>query len=144
MTNVYQFQLNFEVRDYECDFQGIVNNAVYQNYLEHTRHAFLKRQGIDFVDLSRNGIDLVVIRVEIDYLYPLRPADKFYVGLNFERVSRLRFGFRQDIFRLPDEKPILKAMVIGTSLNKAGRPYLPNEMEALFTRSIQEGAESSG
>jgi len=128
----YQFKLTFEVRDYECDFQGIVNNAVYQNYLEHTRHIFLKERGLDFVELSRQGIDLVVIRVEIDYLYPLRPADRFYVGLNFERVSRLRFGFRQDIFRLPDEKPILQANVIGVSLNRAGRPFLPKELEGLF------------
>jgi acyl-CoA thioesterase FadM len=41
----YQFRLDFEVRDYECDLQGIVNNAVYQNYLEHTRHEFLKQKG---------------------------------------------------------------------------------------------------
>jgi acyl-CoA thioester hydrolase len=136
MTNTYQFKLNFEVRDYECDFQGIVNNAVYQNYLEHTRHVFLKHHGIDFVDLSRNGIDLVVIRVEIDYLYPLRISDQFYVGLNFERVSRLRFGFLQDIFRLPDEQPILKAKIIGTSLNEAGRPFLPKKLEELFQASI--------
>jgi len=130
--NDYQFKLTFEVRDYECDYQGIVNNAVYQNYLEHTRHIFLKRQEIDFVELSRKGIDLVVVRVEIDYLYPLRPSDQFYVGLNFERVSRLRFGFLQDIFRLPDEKPILKAKVIGTALNETGRPFLPKELEGLF------------
>jgi acyl-CoA thioester hydrolase len=128
----YQFKLAFEVRDYECDFQGIVNNAVYQNYLEHTRHIFLKQQGLDFVELSRQRIDLVVVRVEIDYLYPLRPSDRFYVGLNFERVSRLRFGFLQDIYRLPDEKPILKAKVIGTSLNEIGRPFLPKELETLF------------
>jgi acyl-CoA thioester hydrolase len=132
MISHYQFKLTFEVRDYECDFQGIVNNAVYQNYLEHTRHVFLKQRGLDFVELSRNGIDLVVIRVEIDYLYPLRSSDQFYVGLNFERVSRLRFGFLQDIFRLPDEKPILKAKVIGTSLNEAGRPFLPRELEGLL------------
>jgi acyl-CoA thioester hydrolase len=137
MTNNYQFRLSFEVRDYECDFQGIVNNAVYQNYLEHARHVFLKQQGIDFIDLSKNGIDLVVVRIEIDYLYPLRSSNQFYVGLNFERVSRLRFGFLQDIFRLPDNKPILKAKVIGTSLNEAGRPYLPRELEELFERQIQ-------
>jgi acyl-CoA thioester hydrolase len=137
MTNNYQFELSFEVRDYECDFQGIVNNAVYQNYLEHTRHVFLKQQGIDFIDLSKNGINLVVVRIEIDYLYPLRSSDQFYVGLNFERVSRLRFGFLQDIFRVPDNKPILKAKVIGTSLNEAGRPYLPGELEELFERQIQ-------
>ena len=37
----YQFETRMEVRDYECDIQGIVNNANYLHYLEHTRHRFL-------------------------------------------------------------------------------------------------------
>lgn len=127
----YQFTNNFEIRDYECDFQGIVNNAVYQHYLEHTRHLFLKQKGIDFTALAEKGINLVVIRVEIDYLYPLMSRDHFSVGINLERVSRLRFGFLQDIYRLPDNKTIVKARVICTSLNENGRPYLPSELEEL-------------
>ena len=35
------YELAFSVRDYECDLQGIVNNAVYQNYYEHPRHQLL-------------------------------------------------------------------------------------------------------
>lgn len=124
----YRFKLEFDVRDYECDLSGIVNNAVYQNYLEHARHKFLKKQGIDFAELEKQGITLVVIRIEMDFLFPLRSGDKFYVGLNTERVSRLRFGFFQDIYRLPDEKPILKAKVTGTALNEQGRPRLPEEL----------------
>jgi acyl-CoA thioester hydrolase len=34
------FKLEFEVRDYEYDLSGVVNNAVYQNYLEHARHMY--------------------------------------------------------------------------------------------------------
>ncbi len=124
----YSFKLEFEVRDYECDLSGIVNNAVYQNYLEHARHVFLKKQGIDFAELERRGITLVVIRIEMDFLYPLTSGDKFFVGLNPERVSRLRFGFQQDIYCLPDEKPILARKVIGAALNELGRPRLPEEL----------------
>ena len=29
------FSLSLKVRDNECDVQGIVNNAIYQHYLEH-------------------------------------------------------------------------------------------------------------
>ena len=57
--------LDLKVRDYECDLQGVVNNAVYQNYLEHARHEFLLSRGIDFSALAREGINLVVIRAEL-------------------------------------------------------------------------------
>lgn len=41
----YVYELEMKVRDYECDLQGIVNNANYQHYLEHTRHEFLTMTG---------------------------------------------------------------------------------------------------
>ena len=126
------FKLELEVRDYECDMEGIVNNAVYMNYLEHTRHAFLKHKGFDFATLTQKGIHLVVIRIEADYLYPLRSGDAFFVTANVDRISKLRFGFLQDIFRSQDSKPILKAKVIGTSLNADGKPAYYQEIEELF------------
>jgi len=126
------FKIDFEVRDYECDMEGIVNNAVYMNYLEHTRHAFLKHKGFDFAALTQKGIHLVVIRIEADYLFPLRSGDKLHVTTNIERVSKLRFGFLQDIFRLHDNKPVMNAKVIGTSLNAEGRPTYFKELEELF------------
>lgn len=133
----YRFKLNFKVRDYECDLSGIVNNAVYQHYLEHARHEYLKSQGVGFAELEKQGITLVVIRIEMDFLYPLRSGDQFYVGLNTERISRLRFGFLQDIYRLPDEKPILSAKVVGTALNEKGRPRLPAEIQELIASSLE-------
>ena len=131
----YQFKLEFAVRDYECDLAGMVNNASYLNYIEHARHEFLRSKNIDFAGLAREGIYLVVIRMEIDYLYPLRSGDRFYVGTDSERVSRLRFGFRQDVYRLPDEKPVLSAKVIGTALDGKGKPTLPKELEEILVNN---------
>ena len=126
------FTHEMDVRDYECDMQGIVNNSVYQNYLEHTRHQYLKFIHLDFADLTEKGINLVVKRIEIDYQSPLKSGDKFVVDVKMERLSPLRFGFRQNIYRLPDHKLIVKALVIGTSINKQGRPFLPNELIKVF------------
>ena len=53
----YIFELPMKVRDYECDLQGIVNNANYQHYTEHTRHEFLLSEGISFARLHEQGID---------------------------------------------------------------------------------------
>ncbi len=131
----YTHSLEFKVRDYECDLQGVVNNAVYQNYLEHARHELLLARGIDFAALTRAGIDLVVVRAELEYRQSLASGDRFVVRSRVERSSRLRFVFCQDIFRLPDERLMLAARITGTSLNARGRPQLPDELAALFDES---------
>ena len=131
----YQFRLEMKVRDYECDMQGIVNNAIYQNYLEHCRHEFLLSAGIDFNRLTQNKIYLVVVRAELDYKTPLRGGDAFWIGLNLERISPIRFVFLQDIFRYSDQKLVLSARTTGTALNEKGRPFLPAILESLFGRN---------
>ena len=130
----YPYRIELSVRDYECDIQGIVNNAVYQNYLEHARHEYLKSLGINFNEFAQKGINLVVLRVEIDYKYPLHCGNKFFIGVKMERISRIKFAFNQDIYRLPDNHQIIKRKVIGTALNTKGRPKIPEERENLFIK----------
>ena len=111
----YIFEEHFKVRDYECDLQGVVNNAVYQHYLEHTRHEFFKTIGLDFAKLHSEGIDALVSKVEIRYRYPLRSGDAFVCRLDVEKHGRLKYVFYQDIYRLPDEKLIVEGIVTGTT-----------------------------
>jgi acyl-CoA thioester hydrolase len=128
----WQYQCEMGVRDYECDLQGIVNNARYQHYLEHARHTFLKAEGIDFAELTEAGVLLIVIRIEIDYKFPLRSGDRFRVDLALERVSRIRFAFNQEIRRLDDEKLIVRARVFTAAMNRSGRPILPDQVARLL------------
>ncbi len=121
------FITEFKVRDYECDLQGVVNNANYQHYLEHARHEFLVSKGISFAELHNEGIDLIVTRVEIDYKFPLRSSDKFSVITWIEREGNARLLFIQDIFRIQDEKHIVHARVTGVATKK-GRPVPPGDL----------------
>jgi acyl-CoA thioester hydrolase len=115
------------VRDYECDMQGIVNNSVYQNYLEHVRHEYLRSIGIDFKSFTDRGINLVIIRTELDYKHPLTSGDDFVVRLKMSRESKVKFAFYQDISRLPDNKLSVRGKIIGVALNSKGRPHIPEE-----------------
>jgi acyl-CoA thioester hydrolase len=119
--------LEFIVRDYECDLQGVVNNANYQHYLEHARHEFLISRGISFIDLHNEGIDLIVTRVEIDYKYPLRSRDRFIVKTFIKRDGNVRLSFFQDICRIPDNKLIVRAVVTGVS-TRNGKPVSPEPL----------------
>jgi len=128
----YTHRLNFKVRDYECDMQGVVNNGVYQHYLEHARHDFLLDKGVNFAEMTAAGIHLVVVRAELDYLQSLKSNDEFVVCSNIQQDSRLRFAFLQDIFRTSDQKLMLQAKIIGTSINNQGRPFVAKELALLF------------
>ena len=101
--NEYVFELPMKVRDYEVDAEGIVNNANYLHYLEHTRHEFCEQAGLSFREMHLSGIDPVLSRVEIDYKTPL--------GLGESFVSKLNLSiFHQDIYK-PDGTPVVKAKI---------------------------------
>jgi acyl-CoA thioester hydrolase len=117
----------FLVRDYECDLQGVVNNANYQHYLEHARHEFLISKGISFSELHDEGIDLIVTKVEIEYRYPLRSRDRFIVKTDIRREGNVRLMFHQDIYLLPDEKHVVRAKVTGVATKK-NRPVSPGQL----------------
>ena len=106
----YIFDLKMKVRDYECDLQGIVNNANYQHYIEHTRHEFLRTENISFADLHARGIDAVVARLNMAFKVPLRSGDEFLSRLALKKEG-IKYVFIQDIYRLPDMKPVMKSTV---------------------------------
>jgi len=134
MTANYDFELEFKVRDYECDLQGIVNNSVYQNYLEHTRHEFLNSIGLDFADLFKRGIVAVVARADLSYKTPLKSGDHFVVKLRVEQEG-IKYIFHQDIFRLPDNKLCLKGIITSTSLIN-GRLAISEEIVKAITMVV--------
>lgn len=130
----HHFELELQVRDYECDIQGIVNNAVYQNYLEHCRHKFLNHVGLDFAQLHNDGIDAVVIKAELDYKFPLRPGDDFLIRLKMAKQGRLRIVFNQQVIRKADEKLMVNAKITAV-LTRAGRPMSPEILVDKFNES---------
>lgn len=116
----YIFTIEIAVRDYELDSEGIVNNAIYLHYLEHTRHAFVKREGIPFGSLTSDGLIPVVRRMEIDYRTPLHTGDVMLSRLWIERQGA-RFIFHQDIFRKGDDATVVSAVVTIVCMEKDGR-----------------------
>jgi len=110
MDNKYIYELQMKVRDYECDLQGIVNNANYQHYIEHTRHEFLLSRGVSFAELHEQGTDAVVARLNMQFKTPLKSGDEFVCKLNLKKDG-IKYVFYQDIYRLPDMKLVIKAQV---------------------------------
>jgi len=124
--------ITFEVRDYECDMQGIVNNSVYQNYIEHARHKFLLSHNVDFAELTQQGIHLVVMRAELDFKRSLISGDEFYVTTRMARQSKFKFDFFQEVYRSEDNTLMLKAKIVGASISDKGKPIVYTGLDHVF------------
>lgn len=106
----YIFETRMQVRDYECDIEGIVNNANYLHYAEHTRHLFLKECGLSFAEMHRRGIDAVVARMNLQFKTPLQCDDEFISRLNLTKED-IKYVFHQDIYRASDNKLCFKGVI---------------------------------
>lgn len=104
------FEIEMKVRDYECDIQGIVNNANYLHYFEVTRHEFMQSLGISFVELHAQGVDPVVSRADLQYKTSLTGSDFFLSVLTVERKG-IKMIFNQSILRKADQALCCKAKI---------------------------------
>lgn len=130
----YIFETRMEVRDYECDIEGIVNNANYLHYTEHTRHRFLRSLGVSFAELHEKGTDAVVVRMNLEYKTPLRCDDEFVSRMAL-RKEGVRYVFTHDIFRLPDEQLCFHATVdLVTLIN--GRLGVSKDYDDTFAKVL--------
>ena len=110
MKDKYIFETRMQVRDYECDIEGIVNNANYLHYCEHTRHLFLKACGLSFAEMHEKGVDAVVARMSMQFKTPLRPDDEFVSRLGLTKEG-IKYVFQHDLYRATDEKLCFRAQV---------------------------------
>ena len=140
--NQYIHELPMKVRDYECDLQGIVNNANYQHYLEHARHEFLLSTGTSFAELHERGIDAVVARISLAFKTPLRSGDEFTCKL-YLRKEGVKYVFYQDIYRRPDGRLVLKGVVEAVCL-VGGRLSTGGELDSLFAPYLDNGLPAAG
>ena len=108
MEKKYVFETRMQVRDYECDIEGIVNNANYLHYCEHTRHLFLQQCGLSFAEMHEKGVDAVLARMTMQFKMPLRPDDEFVSRLRLTKEG-IKYVFHHDISRVSDDRLCFRA-----------------------------------
>ena len=114
-----------EVRDYEVDFQGILNNACYFHYLDNARCLFFRENGLDVIACSKEGINIVIIEAKLTFKFPMKYADIFTVESVLTQASKVKFLFDQKIYLSKNKKQILDAQNIICSVDaKTKRPFL--------------------
>lgn len=108
MALTYEYKI--KVRDYECDAQGVVNNANYLHYFEATRHELMELCGLRLRDLTEANIIPLLRNANVSYKNSLRGSEEFISSIKIEREG-LRYYFLQEITRIPDNTLCAKAEI---------------------------------
>lgn len=116
------------VRSYELDMHRHVNNAVYLNYFEAARMAFLDEIGFDYARLLRLGYSLFVAKIEVAYKAPALLGDRLTVLTSPFKRKRMSGVFRQRVVRGDEE--LCSADITWACVADNGRPVpLPEEFQ---------------
>jgi acyl-CoA thioester hydrolase len=118
------YRCTLEVRGYELDSFGHVNNSVYLNYLEHARWKMLNQEGITLEQITREKLWPVIAAIEIKYIKPAFMGDTLEVRTQIVEYSKARFQFDQQIYKLSEHREMLvaSAKVHSVVVNETGRP----------------------
>ncbi|MBK6281447.1 MAG: acyl-CoA thioesterase [Draconibacterium sp.] len=82
------FKYEFQVRGYELDSFGHVNNAVYLNYLEQARWEIVQKLGVLEL-LKKNDCIFIVVETSIRYVNELNIFDVAFVETELFRKGFL-------------------------------------------------------
>ncbi|MFV0419635.1 MAG: acyl-CoA thioesterase [Dysgonomonas sp.] len=128
------FENKMKVRDYECDSQGVVNNANYLHYFEATRHELMEECGLRLRDLTEANILPVVRNVNVSYRNSLRGSEDFICTAAAVREG-LRYYFYQEITRVSDNTLCAKAVIEVVCLVN-GKIAMPEMFDKAFAEYI--------
>ena len=108
------------VRTYECDAYGHVNNATYLNYLEYARFEFLRDVGFDYSAAIKAGYGIYIARVEIDYKKPAFLDDELSIKSRPFKKGAVSGIIAQEIWR--GDELLAKAKVTWAFVGSNGLP----------------------
>jgi acyl-CoA thioester hydrolase len=133
----------FQIRFYECDAYGHVNNSNYARYMQEA--AFDASAAAGFADDEYERINLIwLIRdTEIEYISPLRYGDTAEVTTWVEDFRRVRSRRRYEISRAGEENVAARGLTDWVLLDReTHRPVsIPEDLQmAFFPEGLPEQA----
>ncbi|MGO3238381.1 MAG: acyl-CoA thioesterase [Psychroflexus halocasei] len=98
-------QTPIEVRYAETDQMQIVHHSNYAIYFEQARVDWLRKQGMQYDKLEKEGVMLPLIKLEVNYKKPTVFGDKILVKTFLEKIPSVKISF--DYFIYNDKNELL-------------------------------------
>ncbi len=86
--------MNTEVSEtvlfYDTDCGGVVSNIAYLRFVEKARAALFTDLGMGLAEMNESQLFPVVVRTEIDYIFPAKLGDEVIIAARLAEVGKVR------------------------------------------------------
>ena len=86
--------MNIEVSEtvlfYDTDCGGVVSNIAYLRFVEKARAALFSKLGMSLAEMNESQLFPVVVRTEIDYIFPAKLGDDVVITARLAEVGKVR------------------------------------------------------
>jgi YbgC/YbaW family acyl-CoA thioester hydrolase len=86
--------MNAEVSEtvlfYDTDCGGVVSNIAYLRFVEKARAALFTNLGMGLAKMNESKLFPVVVRTEIDYIFPAKLGDEVLIRAKMAEVGKVR------------------------------------------------------
>ncbi len=121
MAERYVETLRLMTQAWQCDHLGHVNVSFYMGWLGDAAFALGAMHGLGRAQSAAENIGVAAVRAEIDYQTELRGGDLVRMESGVESIGGRKIVFRHRLIRCDDEKPVMRARLIGVCFDLTAR-----------------------
>lgn len=135
---------DLRVRYAETDQMGVVYHSNYLIWCEIGRTDLIRRLGMSYADMEREGILLAVSDVQLRLHASARYDDEVRVETRLVGAQSRGVTFAYDISRRPAGVRLGTARIALVSLTRDGRPAaMPQPIRAMLTAAVEPDARAA-
>lgn len=117
-----------KVRFVETDMMGVVHHSNYFRWFEMARVEFLRKAGIDLLDLMRHGFLFPIKEVNCNYLSSAVFDDYILIQASMTKLTRAQMEFTYQIVRETDGTLLAEGKTVNVFTNHNSKiTRLPSE-----------------
>lgn len=124
----------------EIDQQGVVFNGHYLTWFDEAVTGLFDHLGVSYPELIEFGIDMQVVRSEIDYLSSVRWRDQVLVAVDCEHIGTTSFTLGFTVSTERSDRPAVRGrtVYVMVSTEDWGKRPIPDELRtALSSVAVQ-------
>jgi len=136
MNPMKRFTFPINVRPLDVNIHGIVSSLWYLSYFNESFTAFLEEVRTPYESLRAVGVDINILRCELDAMNPLRLGDRVLAQVTCETIGRTSFVIRCEILKSDERVALVRTWHTCVATGTSDETEIPTALHAALSAFV--------